>query len=341
MVDMFIFLFSILVGLGCKIFRLQPVQTKSLVRAESPWQQAQHFLHPDGFAERVLLTALGPIKIQANGVVYQLDEPIDFTTPQEHVAWSTPDGIKVLLKIGCESLVFFAYIEPKYLLRTTLKTTKLQQKSGQPFSNSELLLAAGAPIKVETCQDSRCQVSFKESGYLEVESQEERDEKLRASGWADESALGYVYIPKNFKLSATENCYYLEKDSKMYDGQKGEVIFHNLQDRQVMGALADDNQMFSLRQDRIKVTGIIDPKKLLPTDCLTLGRGRGCGWGVTHVPRLKLPQGTPLFSAIKGQVVGVVAKEDRFLLRQQENGWSRVAVPSAWDELSFWVQTPQ
>ena len=336
------FFLSILIGIGCK--KAIPTQTEHITPPKiqaTVQEQAARFLQPNEFKERVLLTHLAAIRVQANGKTYMAKPPLETPTPKEHVARSSQSGIQILMKIGCGSLVFFAYVEQKDLLLTTTQKTKLYGESGKDFQTASIQFAAGAPITVQKCQNSRCKISLNPKGYLHPEAPAEPlDGHLKAWGWVDKSDLGYVYQPQNFSLKSPEDCFYIEKGVKLYDGEKGEAILEFTEERMWHAFLQPDATTLTIQQKRMHATGTIHPEQIHHSQCYpTRGKGHGCAWGISDTKLIMLKRATPIFDQPNGKVVGVVAKDDRFILHQEKAGWREISVYSQWEGLSFWVQT--
>jgi len=329
------FFMSLYFGLGCT--KSVAVQPKPIV-VRTPIEQAARILDSSAFSDRVLLKQAGTIRLSFAGPSYSVEEPKEKTIPEERIAISSPDGIQVLMTIGCDSLVFFAYVAEEDLVRTTTRQAEVQRASDQGFQKSSFVLAPGAAIDIESCHESSCSFILHGKGYRLHPQDDPLDTAIKAWGLVDESVLGYVYQPQDFSWEQLLECYRIESGAALYDGAGG-LSFLEFSEERIWYVTSFQEDVLQLQQNRMKVEGSIKPEKIQPMDCpIFIGKGHGCGWGVSHGKRISIPRGTPLFDQPNGRVVGVVAKEDRFLLKEEKEDWRKISVPNQWDGLGFWVQ---
>jgi hypothetical protein len=328
----------ILLLVGCT--KLRPAKTEDTFTIEpqsTALEQADRFLQPNVFSERVLLTHIGNIRIDPNGKTYTTP-PIELSIPEERLARSTPSGPQVLFKIGCNSLFFFAFVDKKDLLRTTNQRVELQIAPDDQLKHASLHLAPGAPITVSECQGLACRIQFNQNGYLSYEDYyNPLDQHIAAWGWVDESAVGYIYQPENFVVNESSNCFSIEKGAKLYDGPKGDPFLEFTEDKIWRIDKSGDNTVI-LQRNRISGTGTFRTGQVNNSECYPRGsRGGGCGWGISDTKLIRQKKGTPIFDQPHGKVVGVVAKDEKFILNQELDGWKEISVPTQWEGLSFWV----
>ncbi|MAA78950.1 MAG: hypothetical protein CL916_06790 [Deltaproteobacteria bacterium] len=98
-----------------------------------------------------------------------------------------------------------------------------------------------------------------------------------------------------------------------------------------------------LESKRLKVVGTITSDSIEEVECLPSIQ-TGYGWGISHGQKLHLKRGIPIFDKPNGKVVGVIAKDEHFVLERspdlQSQDWIRISVPNSWKDLSFWVHQP-
>ena len=326
---------NLFLALGCT----KVIPKKTEIASLTAQEQADLFLHPTAFRERVLVTHLETIRLQPDGAIYTAPPPTEIPLPQERIARKTEAGIEVLMTVGCDTIFFFAFVEQEELQRTAIQQSYLQLTPTKKFQKASLLIAPGVPITITECQQSMCQVHVNQNGYLtEDNPYNPVDIQLNAWGWIDTTDLGYVYLPENFTEPPPSACYSIDKGAKLYDATG--ASFLEFTNQYISSASLSSEQRLTIQQHRLTATGFINPEQIQSSECLPKSLiGGGCGWGSSNSKKILLSRRTPIFAEPNGTVIGVIAEEHQFIVEQQQPGWTKISLPTRWEDLYFWVAT--
>ena len=302
-------------------------------RTSALQDRVSHLLDHDDFPERVLISRWDHLRLIPHGKIYHTTNE-SLPNPTEFTAVQTPDGIRVLLPIGCDAFVVFALIE--HLDRTITRRTLIYPSITKEYVHASLMLAPGAPISVKRCTQSWCEILL-DRGYIGSDTPyETKDGRIKIKGWVARSDVGLIYRPQDFISPAQELCYSLPRNTMLFDRADeapiGHFVDHDIWNGKLNGS------SFSFTQNRLKGTGLLQTQEITSKPCPSrTAVGGGCSWGVSHGAFLYLHRGDPIFDRPNGVQVGMVTHDTKVLYHKEYSGWYNISVPTHWEGLSFWI----
>ena len=303
-------------------------------------QQAMQVLNPAHYPDRVLTHAIQTIHVGEMNTLFVANRDAQLDNVREQIARDTPRGIEVLMTLECASLAFFARVDKASLVQTTTQRTAMRPAPDTQFKQATLHLAPGAPLLVGECVDAMCHVTLHPSGYAALENPYQvLDENLVADGWVPSPNLGRMYRPDDLAQPQTDHCVWIEQGTILHDKVSGEAVLEFASSVAWTASSTDDGTLV-IQQSRITAAGGIYRPAVSPSSCATGGSGGGCGWGASHVERISLPAGAPVFEHVDGSVIGAVTADESFRLLRRQGAWAEIDIPSTrWEGLTFWVRT--